>query len=270
VKRYGEELKARGCDLVVALSAADPKRFRLLAKKIPEVDLYIVGDPDDKLQLPWRIGSAMVVSATQLGKYLGHLQVEWAHGKVKLRNQFEPMRPTAPDEPTVKRIVDGYYTYVAMLRLKNPSLYVKEDEEEVNLKRGGAVFVSANRCGECHQAQQALWAATPHASAYEVLSEDARVQAECLECHVTGFGLTGGYGGEGPNLKGVQCEACHGAGSLHPALPISRSGRAVEKTCRQCHTPSRSPEFDLRTYWGRVVCLASAGQHAAESKAVRQ
>ncbi len=144
VKRYGEELKARGCDLVVVLSAADPKRFRLLAKKIPEVDLYIVGDPDDKLQLPWRIGSAMVVSATQLGKYLGHLQVEWAHSKVKLRNQFEPMRPTAPDEPTVKRIVDGYYTYVAMLRLKNPSLYVKEDEEEVNVKRGGG-SAAANR-----------------------------------------------------------------------------------------------------------------------------
>jgi len=258
VKRYGEELRARGCDFIMVLSAADPKRFRLLAKKIPEVDLYIAGDPDDKLQLPWRIGSAMVVSATQLGKYLGHLQVDWDQGRVKLRNQFEPMRPNAEDEPAVKRIVDSYYTYVAMVRLEDPSRYVKDDEEEVNLKRGGAVFVSEGGCRKCHGPQHELWTTTAHASAFEVLSEDARVQAECLECHVTGFGASGGYGGRSPDLRGVQCEACHGAGSLHPALAIGRSGRAVEKVCRQCHTPSRSPGFDLRTYWGRVACVTSA------------
>jgi hypothetical protein len=261
VKRYGEELRARGCDLVLVLSAADPKRFRLLAKKIPEVDLYITGDPDDKLQLPWRIGSAMVVSATQLGKYLGHLQVEWPQGRVQLRNQFEPMRPSSPGDPTVKRIVDGYYTHLAMLRRQEPSRYVKDDEEEVNLKQGGAVFVSASRCRGCHQPQFERWSTTAHAAAYDRLPEEARVQGECLECHVTGYGAVGGYGGAGPDLRGVQCEVCHGAGSLHPAVDMARSGKAVEKVCRQCHTPSRSPSFDLRTYLSREACAAAADQH---------
>ncbi|MHB8766989.1 MAG: multiheme c-type cytochrome, partial [Deferrisomatales bacterium] len=89
-------------------------------------------------------------------------------------------------------------------------------------------------------------------------------RVECLECHVTGFGEWGGWGGAGGiDLAGVQCEACHGPGSLHPAAKISRAGAAAEKACRQCHTRSRSPQFKLKDYLPRVPCVALAARGGA-------
>lgn len=253
VKRYAEELRAEGCDFVVVLSASEPKRFRVMANNIPEVNVFIAGDPEDKMKIPWRIGDALVANATQLGKYLGHLRVSWGQGgKPGFRNNFVPMHPDDPDDPVVRRLVDGYYAHTAMVRLQEPDRYLKEEEETVNLQQGRPIFVAAQSCGECHPSQLAQWAGTRHATAYQTLSPDDRRRAECLECHVTGFGAPGGFG-SGPDLEGVQCEACHGPGSLHPALRIGRTRKAVEAACRGCHTPSQSPGFDPAAAWKKVT-----------------
>jgi hypothetical protein len=74
----------------------------------------------------------------------------------------------------------------------------------------------------------------------------------CLECHTTGFGA-GGY--KAPDdildLGGVQCEACHGAGSLYSLSSIMTnpelSGQAGlvmpdSVTCTRCHN-AKSPTF---------------------------
>ncbi|MFU8858466.1 MAG: multiheme c-type cytochrome [Deferrisomatales bacterium] len=252
VKRYAEALRAEGCELVVVLSASEPKRFRVMANNIPEVDVYVAGDPEDRLKIPWRIGNALVANATQLGKYLGHLRVSWGRdGRPGFRNNFVPMQPDDPDDPVVRRLVDGYYAHTAMVRLQEPERYLREEEERVNLEQGRPIFVGAPACGECHPAQAAQWSGTGHARAYQSLSPEDRRRAECLECHVTGFGAPGGFG-SGPDLQGVQCEACHGPGSLHPALRIGRVRRAVEAACRGCHTSTRSPGFNLPAAWEQV------------------
>ncbi len=259
VKRCAAELRDAGCDLVLVLSSADPKKFRLLAKNIPEVDAYLVGSPDDKLRIPWEIGGALVASTTQLGKYLGHLRVSAAgSGEPGLRNSFEPMHPEDPDEPAVKRLVDSYYAHAAMVRLQEPERYVQEEEERVNLRQGRPLYVSARRCGECHPAQVEGWNATPHARAFAALSARDRERAECVECHVTGFGAPGGYqAGSDPDLRGVQCEACHGPGSLHPAVAPTRTGKGLAKACPECHTRSRSPDFNLAAAWSQVACVCA-------------
>ena len=79
---------------------------------------------------------------------------------------------------------------------------------------------------------------------------------ECVECHVTGYGRWGGYDGAGggADLTGVQCEECHGPGSLHPATSGILAGEAVQQACRRCHTRSRSPDFRLKEYLSRIGC----------------
>lgn len=256
VRRYSEDLKAQGCDVVLVISSADPKKFRVLAKNIEAVDLYVSGDPDDKLQIPWAIGSAMVAHTSQLGKYVGHATITpKAEGGSDIDNRFTAMKPEYWDDPTVKRLVDTYYKVAALAKVSDPASYVKEEEQAVNVKYGRPAFVSSVECGRCHEAQFRAWLETPHAAALEALPPEHRRRVECLECHVTGFGEWSGFSeGEATDLSGVQCEACHGAGSLHPAKPIAKPGKSAEDVCRRCHTRSRSPDFKPARYLARIAC----------------
>ena len=98
--------------------------------------------------------------------------------------------------------------------------------------------------------------ASRHFRALETLREHgAEANPECLACHATGYGRPTGYDpaavkGGAPNLQGVQCEACHGPGTMH-----ERDGSYVasaRRSCRVCHTSKWSPDFDFDTYWKRV------------------
>lgn len=122
--------------------------------------------------------------------------------------------------------------------------------EEVDPLR--AAYVGAKKCKVCHVDIFNSWAETGHAKALSALKgEDAR-NAGCLECHTTGF-EAGGYGAEGNivDLGGVQCEVCHGPGSLYSFSSImlkpelsSKAGLAPvdSLTCIRCHN-AKSPTF---------------------------
>jgi hypothetical protein len=65
------------------------------------------------------------------------------------------------------------------------------------------------------------WKKTKHAKeAWDSVPKKYQTDPECLKCHVTGYGVKGGYvGGTATevlsNLLGTTCEACHGPGSKH-------------------------------------------------------
>jgi hypothetical protein len=113
-------------------------------------------------------------------------------------------------------------------------------------------YVGAKKCKVCHVAIFDSWAETGHAGAFSTLKGDDRGNANCLECHTTGFGA-GGYGSEArmPDLSNVQCEACHGPGSLYsfptvmldPELSMRAGLVPVDSlSCITCHN-AKSPTF---------------------------
>lgn len=65
-----------------------------------------------------------------------------------------------------------------------------------------------------------------------------------------------------PQFKNVQCENCHGPGSLHASAPTDPQFLktvAVEleefrrnNRCITCHSEDDSPNFDLDRYWPKV------------------
>ena len=65
---------------------------------------------------------------------------------------------------------------------------------------------------------------------------------DCGPCHTTGYSSIGHQGGlpgiQGTwALEGVQCEACHGPGSLHVVPPYSNiSVNPASALCGQCHS----------------------------------
>ena len=137
------------------------------------------------------------------------------------------------------------------------------------------LFVGAKKCRTCHKKelignQYAEWEKGEHSKAFEKLkSEDAlkvakeqgiagppHEAAECLKCHVTAYGEDASKFAKAPlpAKDGVQCESCHGPGSLYKkkktmadhdksvAAGMWEPGKD-EKICASCHN-DESPTWD--------------------------
>lgn len=136
-------------------------------------------------------------------------------------------------------------------------------------------FVGVNTCA-CHnlpkQGKQVdVWKKSKHAEAFTVLKTDKAKEyaaaksiagspseaKECLECHTTGYGEPAEKSFK-PEM-GVQCEACHGAGSGYKAIHNKPENKekavaaglvlnAGEKLCVTCHTSKMHPvkDFDFK------------------------
>jgi hypothetical protein len=94
-------------------------------------------------------------------------------------------------------------------------------------------FIGSKNCKKCHIKEYKSWEETKMAQAYESLKPGVDVEAklamgksaevdytqdaECVACHVTGYGKPGGFVSEAetPELAGVGCEMCHGAGGTY-------------------------------------------------------
>ncbi len=132
-------------------------------------------------------------------------------------------------------------------------------------------YVGVKTCKMCHSKaatgnQYGKWTESKHSKAFEVLATDAakaaakkqglegnpQELAECLECHVTAYGVDASMVGK--RLKpedGVGCESCHGPGKDYKSKKVMMDVDAAvakgliipdEKTCVQCHN-ERSPFF---------------------------
>jgi hypothetical protein len=124
-----------------------------------------------------------------------------------------------------------YKTYYFFIVILFSSASILQTSNEIVDKQYD--FIGTKACKKCHIKQFKSWAKTKMAIAYDILKPGERSEAkkrvgldpekdytkdsECLPCHTTGYGLPGGFisAEETPQLLGVSCETCHGAGSVY-------------------------------------------------------
>ncbi len=126
----------------------------------------------------------------------------------------------------------------------------------------GADIVGSEACATCHAAEFATWTAHPHARAVRTLEKEGKAgDADCLRCHTTGFGRTGGFPSDGPadahaDLARVGCESCHGPGGEHVKAGVTKLGSIVSlgdkcdscvilQICGTCHNDANDPGFEF-------------------------
>ena len=115
-------------------------------------------------------------------------------------------------------------------------------------------YVGSKKCSSCHFKEFMVWKKSKHFSAFTDLPAKYKADASCLKCHITAYGVPGGYKGPStPDLLGVTCESCHGPGSAHEAnakpflnkkvltedeKKAARTGiqKAITNVCFGCHT----------------------------------
>ncbi len=116
-------------------------------------------------------------------------------------------------------------------------------------------YVGIEACSDCHQEAVDFWENTVHANAYETLVVDNKqFDLSCVGCHVTGFRKPGGSEVvENAGLVDVQCEVCHGGGSLHvddggDDLSLIKLEAPAEFCASECHTEEHSDTFEYDAY----------------------
>jgi nitrate/TMAO reductase-like tetraheme cytochrome c subunit len=121
-----------------------------------------------------------------------------------------------------------------------------------------ATYVGVAKCKICHSKQHKVWIGSKHATAFESLKPAEQKDPKCLGCHVTGYRQTSQVM---PEMAGIQCEACHGPGSLYIKIHPKKDKEGAKKagmiakpdpeSCKSCHNPD-SPTFkgfDYVTAW---------------------
>ena len=139
-----------------------------------------------------------------------------------------------------------------------------------------AQYVGLKKCKTCHKKeligdQIGSWQKMQHSKAFETLKGEKALEvakklglagapsesADCLKCHVTAYEADDAKFAKGRRLdpaNGVQCESCHGPGSLYKKKKVMADhAKSVaagmwepdkdEKICTACHN-DQSPTWD--------------------------
>jgi hypothetical protein len=197
-----------------------------------------------------------VFCAGDRGRSLGLVTITGAEGAAPpvVESRLIHLDRSIPDDPATAERLAAYRNEEA-LKQKEVQLSKSLSRDETTGKIVER-YLGMDMCGRCHADLMPRFVASRHFRALETLREHgAEANPECLACHATGYGRPTGYDpaavkGGAPNLQGVQCEACHGPGTMH-----ERDGSYVasaRRSCRVCHTSKWSPDFDFDTYWKRV------------------
>jgi hypothetical protein len=238
-------------DLLIVLANTGVERAKELAQQISGADVIVCGHGADEIKSYYLINNVYVVKAGYDGVNIGKLVLSLdRHNKI-IDAQGEVI--------TLDKDIDEDQEMLGLLDAYHQSLKDHADELFTGEQRppaSGGSYAGAEKCSGCHQSQAQQWSTTGHAAAFSSLvGKKQDYNPECVICHVTGFGYTGGFKrpDESQDRANVQCEMCHGAGAEHAAQPAPGYGKISALACINCHTSDRSPNFDYATYYPKVA-----------------
>lgn len=216
------------------------------AEGFPQFHVVLCKTPDesDAPEMPHVVneGRTMICQVGQKGQNIGVIGIykidkgiELYYQKVVMSEEFETPADKEAGHPVLKLLQDYSDTVRDNDFLSEMARRKKLHAIQATYKE--AQFVGDTQCFTCHQAEWAVWSKSKHAHAYDALAKIAKhpvgrnYDGECIICHTVGYEYQTGYLNEKktPNLKNVQCEACHGPGSLHVAEEVANASKAARQ-----------------------------------------
>ena len=254
VRKYLPELRTKA-DVVVLLAHTGIETAEFLAQDLA-VDAVIVGHYPAILDEPTRHGDTVLAMAGSKSDRFGTLDLTLGpDGKIaEAKGDAVRLLIQGPTDGEIQNLFEELDRKQKDMR-RDRALAQQRDREQMHQQELVAAvtehngILGAESCKNCHTPEYEAWSQTPHATAFATLAEaDAWDDPQCVGCHVTGLADKRHVVDANlpPEVWNVQCEECHGIGFQH-ARDGSYLG-AGESTCRRCHDPENSPEFDYALY----------------------
>jgi len=260
-RRYVAELSGKA-DIVVLLADLSPLDLQRVAQAAPggiHLALAAFGDRLTMGDMENIAGIKSFYSGNE-GKRLGEIRVFLDGTKIReMKGSVVHLTRRYPEDPKFQRMIDVAVGKVneinksAATAASMTSLRAAAPAPEAS----GAArkYLTSGACKDCHQEAYRTWDQSAHATAMQTLAKASQdYNPECLKCHTTGYGAPEGFqtARTTPNLVNVQCEACHGTGSVHLQDTAKTYGRVAPRVCYTCHTKENSPDFSFPRYWEQI------------------
>ncbi len=250
----------------VLMVQGPPEEGRRLAEKFPGFDLVVsrskFADPDARPE-SLHGGKTLLINVGQKGKYVGVVGI-YPGPTPRLDYRLQPLDREFREAEPIRALVDDEMQAV----LRAVGVVENASRRTNGSALPGATYIGAQACQSCHPKTFAKWSSTKHARAYEALLNPKRNRehdAECISCHTTGFPYDSGWvsAEQTPNLKGNQCENCHGPASLHAAEPdnltfrkppMAMTAEAADRNnfCTNCHDEDNDHDFKFASRYAQI------------------
>ena len=262
-------LKKQGARAIICLAATGRGEAKRIADAIPDLTAIVVGStggrgegntetpPED------RVGNVIIA---ETGNHLTTVVALdlWVRGDGAFadltatdaslpkpdasffRYSIQEIHDTLGKDPGVTDQMLAYYKQV-----NDANKVAFADRVPRPAPAGSPSYIGVGECETCHSDAKDVWDKTAHAHAYATLSKQFKeFNLDCVGCHVTGYDTAGGSTvTHVDKLKDVQCEVCHGPGSLHAKKPKTvamPTPKPTADTCLNCHHPPHVKEFDAK------------------------
>jgi len=293
IRRLTVEL--RECDAIILLSHLALPERNAMVKEVAGVSVWIntgghnprvvhpSGDVSQTQPTTDEAANMSLLESWSKDQKIGQADLNFSRtGPTVVQTKMIEIKKQIPIREKYLEIYDAYLYAVRQTSLAKSSQLRR-------LNPGEFLYVSAEKCRECHTEQYDWWAKTGHARAFDTLEKHHRADdPNCWACHTTGFHEPTGFDGpeRTPELKHVGCQMCHRFDlRMHPenpqakarttdTLPVNPRAKLItlpkpydltrDWDCRRCHVEHRSPNFNFAKFRERIACPKSTTRPADE------
>lgn len=249
------ELK-KTTNTVVVLAHVGPGDARRLAEEVPGVDVVVVGHNPGYLFNPDRVGESLIIRGGNRGQYAARLTLTYDAKKTitDYKGQVDPLGDGVTADPTMGAEITKFQEEQTRLQAQHQ----REKALQSSNEKGGDKYLGDEICARCHSDVYTKWSRSPHANAFQTLVNAGKEKDKaCLVCHVVGLGDHSGYQTvlytdrpdgkvdttDSVSLRNVQCESCHGKGTLHGESLYTT--KITKEACISCHDAANDKDFDF-------------------------
>ena len=244
-------------DAVVVLGHVGPGDARRIAEEVPGIDVIVVGHNPGYMYSPDRVGDVLLVRNGTRGQYAAKLTLTFDAKKEisDYKGVVEPLNEGVAVEPSLGSEIAKFQEQMTKLQAEEARKQALQSTNE----KGGNKYLGDEICARCHSDVYTKWAQGPHAHAFQTLvTAHKEKDRSCVGCHVTGFEEPSGYQmlvygvdssgkpdtTDSVELRNVQCEACHGMGTLHGTDGMVT--KVNQDACVKCHDAANDKDFNFQ------------------------